>query len=147
MARPPRKRPMSGAEIFFSIMLGALIAAFALAVAIVPVWPQDYPGNPPVHHHSKGDIVGARGQFYETWMRPDNRNLSCCNKDDCDYAEAKFENGHWYARHVGETGEMTRVPDGAVETERDAPDGSAHLCKRSSWPSATVYCFIAPAGG
>lgn len=98
------------------------------------------------HMHGDKVIAGERGKFYETWMRPDNRNYSCCNKQDCDYADAEFKDGHWYAKHLGEEGPRTLVPSSAVDKDRDAPDGAAHLCKRSTWPNVMVYCFVAPAG-
>lgn len=137
---------MSGAEVFLALIVGAFIAVMALALSIVPVWPQNYPGDPPVHRHSSGEISGLRGEFYSTWMRPDNPSMSCCNTDDCDYADARFENGQWSAKHQGEEGERSPIPDAKVEKKRTSPDGAAHLCKRSSWPRATIYCFIAPAG-
>jgi hypothetical protein len=116
------------------------LVLLALALAIHPVRAQEQHG----HTHD-----GAVGKFYQTWMMPDNRAISCCHKEDCSPAESKFENGHWMARKVGTKGEFSPVPEHKIERERDSPDGRSHLCGKSYSGFASgfqVYCF-APGNG
>ena len=86
-------------------------------------------------------------KFYSTWMMPSNRTISCCHNEDCSPAETRFQNGHWMARKVGETGLFTEIPNHSIETERDTPDGRSHVCGRNSGGYMTVFCFIAGTGG
>ena len=53
------------------------------------------------HHPSRNQAIHER--FYSTWMMPQNRNVSCCHNQDCSPAEARSENGDWFARKVGES--------------------------------------------
>lgn len=90
--------------------------------------------------------VGEVGRFYDTWMMPSNRNVSCCHKQDCAAAEAYQKDGYWYARKIGEK-EYTRVPKDHEEHDRDSPDGRNHLCARPNsntflGGNTTVFCFI-----
>lgn len=101
------------------------------------------------HHHPPQDVE-LHDKFYSTWMRPDNRNISCCNKQDCYPAKARMtEFGTWQAQRR-EDGKWLNVPPQSVETERDNPDGQSHLCAPSPDREALyrngVICFIGGAG-
>jgi hypothetical protein len=97
---------------------------------------QEQPGH--THH-------GAAGKFYQSWMQPDNRAISCCHDQDCAPAQSRLVNGKWQARNSDDE-DWIDIPARKVETERDSPDGRSHLCKRSSQWGAFVYCFL-PASG
>lgn len=87
-------------------------------------------------------------KFYNSWMMPDNRAISCCHDQDCRPAEARMVNGQWMARQDGDDGDFTPIPPNKIETERDTPDGRNHLCGRRNSPhDFTTFCFIAGAGG
>ncbi len=93
--------------------------------------------------------AGALGPFYNSWMMPDNRKVSCCHEQDCAPAQSKMVNGSWYARYTDDE-EWTIVPKNKIEDDRDSPDGRSHLCGRKyTFQGAgnfTVFCFL-PAGG
>ena len=99
------------------------------------------------HHQPRDQAIHER--FYSTWMMPQNRNVSCCDDQDCSPAEAKLENGNWIARKVGE-GDWTYVPPWKIEYDRDSPDGRNHLCGRhfvrNGIDELTVFCFIPGSG-
>lgn len=86
-------------------------------------------------------------RFYSTWMRPSDRQHSCCSSIDCYPTQARMTSGGWTALRR-EDQKWISVPDGAVDLERTSPDGRNHLCaappNRTS--SDTVYCFV-PGGG
>lgn len=90
---------------------------------------------------------GAVGKFYQSWMMPDNRGVSCCHDQDCAPAASRLVNGKWEAERDGE---WVQIPDQKVETERDSPDGRSHLCgKRYSAfgnGGVAVFCFVPGAG-
>lgn len=88
-----------------------------------------------IHHHA-GESAEV-DQFYSTWMRPDNRSLSCCNKVDCYATQVKNYGGTWFARHR-ETGDFIPVADTKIEYDRDSPDGRSHMC---ATPFKIVYCL------
>ena len=88
--------------------------------------------------------VGAVGQFYQSWMRPDNRAISCCHDKDCAPAQSKLVNGSWYARNSDDE-DWVEVPFSRIERDRDSPDGQSHLCKSGVKGGINVYCFL-PAG-
>jgi hypothetical protein len=95
------------------------------------------------HHHPGATIQGATGLFYETWMRPDAPNSSCCNRADCDVAvDVQVVGGQLRARKRS-GGPLIYVPREKIEQNRDSPDGQSHLCAIG----ATPLCFIAGAGG
>lgn len=89
---------------------------------------------------------GAVGKFYQSWMQPDNRSISCCHDQDCAPAQSRLVDGRWQARNSDDE-EWLDIPARKVETERDSPDGQSHLCKRSSQWGSFVYCFLPAAGG
>ncbi len=80
-----------------------------------------------VHEHPTEVITGEVARFYETWMRPDNPNLSCCNRADCYAAPTRFQNGRWLAKRR-EDERWLVVPPKKIERNRDSPDGRSHLC-------------------
>lgn len=82
-------------------------------------------------------------KFYNTWMMPNNRTLSCCSEHDCYPTEARMVDGHWQAKSRVD-GSWLDVPDNKIERERDNPDGRNHVCEHAS--SKTVLCFIHGAG-
>lgn len=98
-----------------------------------------------LHDHTH---EGPVGRFYQSWMMPDNRAVSCCHDQDCAPAEAKMENGRWFARHMGTAGDFTPIPRSKIEQDRDSPDGRNHLCaRRDGFGSLTVFCFLPAIGG
>lgn len=112
--------------VFVLILLGLTYKAFAQS------------HHPPEHQalHSK---------FYSTWMRPDNRNISCCHDKDCAPAQSRLVNGNWQARNTDDE-PWIDIPASRIERERDSPDGRSHLCKYGVTGNVQVYCFL-PASG
>lgn len=109
--------------------------AFAGALGAAPALGQD-------HQHPTETFDGATARFYETWMRPDQPMVSCCNKMDCaPVSEVKQVNGQWKARRVSD-GVWLDIPPEKVEERRDSPDGRSHLCSIGS----TILCFIVGSG-
>jgi hypothetical protein len=107
------------------------LAVIGIVCWAVPVHSQE-------HNHS-----GAVGRFYETWMKPENRLQSCCNKQDCaPVRNVRRINGQWVMERESD-GEWVIVPDSKIENyakdnPRDSPDGRSHLCS-----SATlVFCAV-----
>lgn len=99
------------------------------------------------HHGHRLQDMELHHKFYNSWMMPDNRAISCCHDQDCRPAEARMVNGQWMARQDGDDGDFTPIPPDKVETERDTPDGRNHLCGRRDGRNFTTFCFIAGAGG
>ena len=123
--------------IIIAVLFVALMFAVVAALAQEP------------HQHRPQDLELHR-KFYQTWMMPDNRAISCCHDQDCQPAEARqLPNGQWEARQEGDTGSFTPIPAKKIEQERDSPDGRNHLCGRRLGISADfyVYCFILGNGG
>jgi len=119
-----------------------LIIAFWLIVLVVLLI---YPltSHAQEHKHPDQTIRGATALFYETWMRPDMPNSSCCNRADCDVAvEVKRLGGVLWARKKS-GGPMVSIPTEKIEVNRDSPDGQSHLCA----VGGTALCFIAGTGG
>lgn len=89
---------------------------------------------------------GAVGRFYESWMMPDNRSVSCCHKMDCDAAASRFVGNRWEAQRPD--GIWVVVPPGKIEQNRDSPDGRSHLCGREGYSGEySVFCFVAGISG
>ena len=89
---------------------------------------------------------GAVGKFYQEWMQPDNRSVSCCHEQDCAPAQSRIVNGRWQARNSDDE-EWLDIPTRKIETERDSPDGRSHLCKMKSIHGTFVYCFLPGSSG
>jgi hypothetical protein len=89
------------------------------------------------HHHPGKTFTGEIAKFYETWMRPDMPESSCCNKNDCDMTQAYFDRakGVWKALSKV-TGEWIEIPNGKIKCNREVPPG-AHLCETAYG----VLCF------
>lgn len=95
------------------------------------------------HHHTDGDVIsGAVGAFYETWMRPDQPGVSCCNRLDCaPVGGVRHLNGKLQALRTKDNVWLT-IPAEKIEQRRDSPNISSHMC--SMGPS--VFCFVQGSG-
>lgn len=101
------------------------------------------------HHsgHRKQDLE-LHHKFYNSWMMPDNRAVSCCHDQDCRPARARQIGGQWFALQDDDSGDFTPIPPNKIETEQDSPDGRSHLCGRRNSPhDFTTFCFVAGSGG
>src|SRR5712671_1370444 len=125
-----------------NVLVGT-VTVIVIVIVIGLIW-NPVNGNEYSHHSPNNQAIHER--FYNTWMMPDNRTMSCCHSKDCSPAETYWLNGHWMARKVEESDKnFVPIPDAKVEQDRDNPDGRSHLCGNRSFPSGnfTVYCFIA----
>ena len=118
-------------------MLRCTLAAAAALAALAYASAQE-------HRHADATYDGATAQFYESWMRPDMPNVSCCNKQDCAPASQvrRRPDGRWSVRRDSD-GQWLDVPPEKVEHNRDSPDGRSHLCSIGT----TVLCFVVGTGG
>jgi hypothetical protein len=98
----------------------------------------------PAHNHPEADAP-IHEKFYNTWMRPDNRTLSCCNLQDCYPAEFKNVGGTWFYKRR-EDGTWLPIPATKFELERDSPDGRNHVCAQPPGLVDTVFCAITGGG-
>jgi hypothetical protein len=114
-----------------------IVALAALLVLASCVIPMAWRAHGEEHRHPTGTITGTTAQFYESWMRPDTPELSCCNKADCYATPSRHRGGRIQALHR-ESGEWIDIPDEKVELNRDSPDGLSHLCAN---PEKFVFCF------
>lgn len=98
------------------------------------------------HKHPPQDAL-IHERFYSTWMRPDNRDASCCDKQDCYPTEVRRVKGHWEAKRR-EDGQWVAIPPEKVENDRDNPDGNNHVCMTppDEHNNSTVFCFIVGGG-
>lgn len=113
-----------------------IFAALVLAGAIGGAWAQE-------HRHGDQVITGATGKFYEGWMRPDQPNISCCNRMDCaPVGGVRHLNGKLQALRTKDGAWLT-IPPEKIEQNRDSPDGLSHMCSMG----AAVFCFLAASGG
>ena len=94
------------------------------------------------HVHPTETITGATAAFYETWMRPDMPDVSCCNRMDCYATQARRRGGRIEARHR-ESGDWVEVPRERLEQNRDSPDGRNHLCASAD---RFVFCLVMGGG-
>jgi hypothetical protein len=118
-------------------MLRFTLAAAAALAATAHVYAQE-------HRHPGVTYDGATAQFYETWMRPDMPNVSCCNLQDCAPVRhvRQRPDGRWSAQREID-GQWLDVPPEKIEAGRDSPDGRSHLCSIGT----TVLCFVVGVGG
>jgi hypothetical protein len=118
-----------GAAIFIGLIIFFLFT--------IPVRTQE-------HQHPPED-AGIHTKFYNTWMMPSQRSVSCCHDRDCYPTEARKIGNRWEAKRR-EDGQWLVVPPETIETERDNPDGRNHLCAPPPAYGARVYCFIVGGG-
>lgn len=135
------KRASKGAGVATHVLalLAVLIVRASHAIA------QEIP-----HQHPTETLTGDVAKFYSTWNRPDNPNLSCCNRADCYATQMRTSGGRIQAKRR-EDGKWLNIPATKIETGRDSPDGRNHLCapppEREHVYRDGVICFIAGAGG
>lgn len=120
--------------------LGPAITTAGVAIVLFLLMSASHAQEAHGHTHA-----GAAGQFYQNWMRPDNRSISCCHDKDCAPAQSKLVDGKWQARN-SDAEPWLDIPESRVERERDSPDGRSHLCKAGTFGNMLVYCFL-PASG
>ena len=138
---------MEASERWLALLATCLVAlVMFMAMAAFKVRGQEH-RHPPEHQ-------SLHERFYKTWTMPTNRAVSCCHDEDCKPAEAYMKNGQWYARHEGDTGDFTPIPQNKVDMglpdSPEPPDMRAHLCGRRygfTGGEFTVFCFIAGSGG
>lgn len=82
-------------------------------------------------------------QFYTNWNMPDNRGVSCCNRQDCapvDRVEYKADGTIWMLRTSDQV--WLKIPANKIEHNyndaKGSPDGRSHMCSAG----ATVYCAV-----
>ena len=119
-------------------LCGLVLLWVCLAIAAAVLTARGQP-----HHHPTETITGAAARFYETWMRPDQPSVSCCNQMDCATVSAvRFVGGQIEAQRKSD-GAWLRIPPEKIEHDRDSPDGQSHMCSMG----AAVFCFKLGAGG
>lgn len=99
--------------------------------------------------HSWGqehDHSSEIGRFYERWMQPGTRTVSCCNQQDCaDVEHVRRFNGQLQMQRKLD-GEWLTIPPERLESNhddaRDSPDGRSHMCSRFD----NVYCAVLGSG-
>jgi hypothetical protein len=96
-------------------------------------------------HHHPPQHAQIHNDFYQHWMRPDDRRFSCCNQKDCEPVQAKIINGRWHVLRPADQ-KWLPVPTSQIETERDSPDGRNHACFQPPNVGDMVYCFLAAGG-
>lgn len=115
-----------------------LKVALALFFIASPAFAQDHSGH-------RAQDVETHIRFYNSWMMPDNRGVSCCHDKDCRPAEVRNINGRLHARQEGDEGDFTLIPPAKIEQDRDSPDGRNHLCgSRYGFNGGqfSVFCFV-----
>lgn len=93
------------------------------------------------HNHNN-----TAGKFYESWNRPDNRNMSCCNNQDCAPVDhVRYWNGQLQMQRKSD-GEWLTIPKEKLESNyndaRDSPDGFSHMCSNGEY----VFCAVLGSG-
>jgi hypothetical protein len=92
---------------------------------------------------STGEIfVEQAHDGYTKWMQPHKPTVSCCNKQDCEPVEARFDDkrGTYQAKI---NGQWVDIPSQIIldpkKPENATPDGSYHAC----WNRVTneLLCF------
>jgi hypothetical protein len=112
------------------IALGLAAVAFGLFALLVQA------AEAQEHRHPPADAL-LHGQFYNGWMRPDNRASSCCNLQDCAPTKATYDAARRKWRALSPvTKDWIDIPDHTIEREREVPPG-AHLCINKTG----VICF------
>jgi hypothetical protein len=131
---------MFSRKVLDRVIIGIMLA---IALAVYGFMSTRAVGQDSHHHHPPQDAQ-LHEKFYSTWMRPDNPQISCCHREDCYPAEAKHENGTWYAKRR-EDGKWLSIPEEKIERKKDMPDQRSHLCApppgKSWYPENHVFCF------
>lgn len=99
------------------------------------------PASAQEHSHD-----GVVGQFYQNWMMPPSRTVSCCNRQDCEVVEhVRRFNGELQMRRKSD-GQWLTIPPEKLESNHiepyDSPDGQSHMCSRFD----NVYCAVLGSG-
>lgn len=119
-------------------LAGALLALIIIYIGLVVA---SHSQESDVHSH-----MGNVGHFYQTWMRPEKREYSCCSDKDCYATEFKAVGGTWFYLHR-ETGTWKPIPAELLEDNtadpRDSPDGRNHICAN---PEGFVFCAVRGGG-
>lgn len=89
---------------------------------------------------------GTTGRFYERWMMPGPRTVSCCNKQDCAPVEhVRRWNGELQFQRKRD-GQWLTIPPEKLESNfddaYDSPDGFSHMCSNFD----NVYCAVLGSG-
>lgn len=120
-----------------TIVSAGLFAAVIWLVLIVFVSPLM------AQEHSHDDTVG---HFYERWMMPGPRTVSCCNKKDCAVVEhVRYWNGQLQMQRMRDN-QWLNIPREKLESNfddaYDSPDGFSHMCSNGD----NVYCAVLGSG-
>jgi len=97
------------------------------------------------HHHPDETITGPHvAKFYETWTRPPQRTVSCCNMKDCYAARIRRgPNGLEYLHKW--SGKWAPLPASVIESNhadpRESPNTENHVCANEMFPDV-VYCAV-----
>jgi hypothetical protein len=130
--------------------------ALAVVMTIVVIAALFYPfraGAAEELSHEHRMAHRAYHHLYNGIMRPDIRNSSCCNNQDCAPTEARWDSGRkrWTALKYGE---WVDIPRSKIVPRDQVPDGlgvEPHLCAPprswSAYGRDEVFCFIEPGGG
>lgn len=134
----------------------AFIPLAILALIIGLFWSEPAPAQEHFHPPAHADL---HHQFYQTWLRPDMRQLnkqrwySCCDNMDCAPARFKHEKGQLLGQKMGVADNTWYViPEQLLESNqedpRESPDGRGHLCARLNAFNGhpQVFCAVLGAG-
>lgn len=101
------------------------------------------------HVHPDETITDPKvAKFYETWTRPPQRSVSCCNMKDCYAAQIRRgPNGLEYLHKW--SGSWAKLPSHLIEHNqadpRESPNTENHVCASELYPDI-VYCAVLSAG-
>lgn len=97
------------------------------------------------HVHPDETITDPHvAKFYETWTRPPQRTVSCCNMKDCYAARIRRgPNGLEYLHKW--SGKWAPLPASIIESNhadpRESPNTENHVCANEMFPDV-VYCAV-----
>ena len=123
-------------ESFFVGVIVVIVGAILLAITVITI------AHGQEHSHD-----GEVGRFYESWQMPANRDISCCNRQDCAaVASVRRLQGQLQMQRKSD-GEWLTIPPEKLESNypdaRDSPDGQSHMCSNGE----SVYCAVLGSGG
>jgi hypothetical protein len=101
------------------------------------------------HVHPDETITDPHvAKFYETWTRPPQRTVSCCNMKDCYSAKIRRgPNGLEYLHKW--SGKWAPLPASIIESNhadpRESPNTENHVCANEMFPDV-VYCAVLASG-